>query len=164
MARVGFYAVESGKISFRRDGNWYNDEERIDNPRIALLFSRSIRRNPDGSYFLQVAEERAPITVEDTPYVVKAIDGDARYGFTLVLNDEQRIPLDPAALEVGGQNVLYARVKDGALRARFLRTAYYHLSDCIEGDEHAGFSLRIGGKRYPLGTASPAEANRGGAT
>ena len=154
--RAGFYAVEAGKISFRRDGNWYSDDERIDNPRIALLFSRSIRRNPDGSYFLQVAEERAPITVEDTPYVVKAIDGDARSGFTLVLNDEQRIPLDPAALEVGGQNVLYARVKDGALRARFLRSAYYHLSDCIEGDERAGFSLRIGGKRYPLGTAAPA--------
>ncbi len=60
MARAGFYAVESGKISFRRDGNWYSDDERIDNPRIALLFSRSIRRDPDGSYFLQVGEERAP--------------------------------------------------------------------------------------------------------
>jgi len=163
MVRAGFYAVESGKISFRRDGNWYSDDERIDNPHIALLFSRSIRRNPDGSYFLQVAEERAPVTVEDTPYVVKAIDGDARSGFTLVLNDEQRTPLDPAALEVGGHNVLYARVKDGAFRARFLRSAYYHLSDCIEGDARAGFALRIGGKRYPLGTAPPAESDRGGA-
>jgi len=160
MARAGFYAVEAGKISFRRDGNWYSDDERIDNPRIALLFSRSIRRNPDGSYFLKVAEERAPITVEDTPYVVKAIEGDARSGFTLVLNDEQRIPLDPAALEVGGQNVLYTRVKDGAFRARFLRSAYYHLSDCIEGDERTGFSLRIGGKRYPLATMAPAHPNR----
>ena len=81
----------------------------------------------------------------------------------MVLNDEQRIPLDPAALEVGEQNVLYARVKDGALRARFLRSAYYHLSDCIEGDERAGFALRIGGKRYPLGMAPAAEAGRGGA-
>jgi len=38
MPRAGFYTVESGKISFRRDGNWYSDDERIDNPRIALLF------------------------------------------------------------------------------------------------------------------------------
>ena len=119
MARAGFYAVESGKISFRRDGNWYSDDERIDNPRIALLFSRSIRQNPDGSYFLQVAEERAPITVEDTPYVVKAIEGDAPSGFTLVLNDDEREPLDPATLEVGADNVLYCRVKGGAVsRAR----------------------------------------------
>ena len=76
MARAGFYAVESGKISFRRDGNWYSDEDRIDNPRIALLFSKSIRRNPDGSYYLQVAEERASITIEDTPYVVKSVEDD----------------------------------------------------------------------------------------
>ena len=76
MPRAGFYTAESGKISFRRDGNWYSDDERIDNPRISLLFSRSIKRNPDGSYYLQVAEERAPITVEDTPYVVKALEDD----------------------------------------------------------------------------------------
>ena len=62
MPRAGFYTVESGKISFRRDGNWYSDDERIDNPRIALLFSQSIKRNPDGSYYLQVAEERASIS------------------------------------------------------------------------------------------------------
>src|ERR1700730_8628500 len=101
MARAGFYAVESGKISFRRDGNWYSDEERIDNPRIALLFSRSIRQNPDGSFYLQVAEERAPITVEDTDYLVKGGAGHAPSGFPVLLNDEEREPLDPATLEVG---------------------------------------------------------------
>src|SRR5271167_905185 len=131
MPRAGFYAVESGKISFRKDGNWYSDEERIDNPRIALLFSQSIKQNPDGSYFLQVAEERASITVEDTPYVVKALEDDQLGGFTIVLNDDAREPLDPRALEIGARNVLYARIKDGTERARFLRSAYYHLSDCF---------------------------------
>ncbi|HEY2524299.1 MAG TPA: DUF1285 domain-containing protein [Candidatus Binataceae bacterium] len=150
MARAGFYAVESGKISFRRDGNWYSDEERIDNPRIALLFSRSIRRNPDGTYYLQVAEERAPITVEDTPYVVRAIEGDAPDGFTIVLNDDERESLDPATLEVGGDNVLYCRVKGGAARARFLRNAYYHLSPGFEADERGAFTLTMNGRRYPL--------------
>src|SRR6202166_3763330 len=100
MARAGFYAVESGKISFRKDGNWYSDEERIDNARIATLFSQSIRQNPDGSFFLQVAEERASITVEDTPYVIKAIEDDGKGGFMLTLNDETREALDPATLEV----------------------------------------------------------------
>src|SRR5713226_9326596 len=81
MARAGFYAIESGRISFRRDGNWYTDDERIDNSRIALLFSRSIQRNPDGSYYLQVAEERAAIIVEDTPYVVRTVEDDGAGGF-----------------------------------------------------------------------------------
>ena len=156
MARAGFYAVESGKISFRRDGNWYSDEERIDNPRIALLFSRSIRQNPDGSYYLQVAEERAPITVEDTPYVVKAIEGAAPSGFTVVLNDEEREELDPATLEVGTDHVLYCRVKGGASRARFLRNAYYHLSPGFEADERGDFSIAIRGQRYPLARAGSA--------
>lgn len=150
MARAGFYTVESGKISFRRDGNWYSDDERIDNPRIALLFSKSIRRNPDGSYYLQVAEERAPVTVEDTPWVVRSLEGDAQHGFTLVLNDGEREPLDPHSLEVGADNVLYCRVKGGETRARFLRPAYYQLSDCLHADPHGGFMLTTAGRRYPL--------------
>jgi uncharacterized protein len=150
MPRAGFYAVESGKISFRRDGNWYTDEERIDNPRIALLFSRSIRRNPDGSYLLQVGDERASITVEDTPYVVKAVEGDATHGFVLVLNDEEREALDPASLEVGPDNVLYCQVKNSGFKARFLRSAYYHLSDCLGMDETGGFFFNVAGRRYPV--------------
>ena len=153
MPRAGFYAVESGKISFRKDGNWYNDEERIENARIALLFSQSIRQNPDGSYFLQVAEERAPIIVEDTPYVVKSLADDGAGGFTMILNDDTREPLDPASLEVGANNVLYARVKGGH-RARFLRPAYYHLSGNFEADASGRFFIQLGGKRYPLKTAS----------
>jgi len=153
MPRAGFYAVESGKISFRKDGNWYNDEERIENARIALLFSQSIRQNPDGSYFLQVAEERAPIIVEDTPYVVKSLADDGAGGFTMILNDDTREPLDPASLEVGANNVLYARVKGGH-RARFLRPAYYHLSGNFEADASGRFFIQLGGKKYPLKLAS----------
>lgn len=149
MARAGFYAVESGKISFRRDGNWYTDDERIENPRIGLLFSQSIRRNPDGGYYLQVAEERAPITVEDTPYVVKDIEENAG-GFTIVTNDEARETLDPSTVEVGRDNVLYCRVKGGEFRARFLRTAYYHLSRYFIAEEGENFSLMVGDRRYPI--------------
>lgn len=150
MARAGFYAVESGKISFRRDGNWYTDEERIDNPRIALLFSKSIQQNPDGSYFLKVGDERASISVEDTPYVVRTLEDDGLDGFLMVLNDEEREPLDAATLEVGGDNALYARVKGGAFRARFLRNAYYHLADRLESDGAGRFFLKIHGVRHPI--------------
>src|ERR1700730_12188172 len=152
MARAGFYAIESGKISFRRDGNWYSDEERIDTPRIALLFSRSIKRNPDGSFYLQVAEERAPIAVEDTPYVVRTVEDDGEGGFVVVTNDEEPEPLDPTTLEVGRDNVLYCRVKSGEYRARFLRPAYYHLSDRFVVEDGGRFAIQIGGRRYPIKT------------
>jgi hypothetical protein len=154
MARAGFYAVESGKISFRRDGNWYSDEERIDNPRIALLFSKSLKRNPDGSYFLQVADERAAVTVEDTPYVVRTVADDGNGSFIVVTNDEEHEPLDPATLEVGADNVLYCRVKGGKFRARFLRSAYYHLSDRFVAGDDGRFALMIRENRYPIRSAS----------
>ena len=150
MARAGFYAVDSGKISFRRDGNWYSDEERIDNPRIAELFSRSLHRNSDGSFYLQVAEERAPITVEDTPYVVKAVDGDCQDGFIITLNDNLSERLSPSTLEVAPDNVLYCVIKGGKYRARFLRSAYYHLAKFFEPDPQLGFVLTVAGRRYAV--------------
>ena len=153
MARAGFYAVESGKISFRRDGNWYTDDERIDNPRIALLFSKSIQPNPDGTFFLKVGDERAPISVEDTPYVVRTLEDDGRGGFAMLLNDDIREPLDAAVLQVGADNALYARVKSGRLRALFLRNAYYHLADRIECDETGRFFLNLGGVPHPIASA-----------
>ena len=152
MARAGFYAVESGKISLRRDGNWYSDDERIDNPRIAELFSRSIRRNPDGSFYLQVAEERASITVEDTPYVVKSVAGDRGSGYIITTNANEFERLDPSTLEVASDNVLYCRIKDGEYRARFLRSAYYDLARSFEPDPQGGFALTVAGKRYPIKT------------
>jgi hypothetical protein len=158
MARAGFYTVESGRISFRRDGHWYNDEERIENPRIALLFSQSIRRNPDGTYFLQVAEERAPITIEDTAYVVMSIADDGHGGFVTITNDEVREPLNPATLEVGSDNVLYCRVKGGEFRARFLRSAYYHLADNFVTEDGENFSLLTGSERHPIRVAQDALA------
>jgi uncharacterized protein len=160
MARAGFYAIESGKISFRHDGNWYSDGERIDNPRIALLFSRSIKRNPDGSYYLQVAEERAPITVEDTPYVVKAVYENGSGAFMIVTNDDEHELLDPATLEVGRDNVLYCRVKGGTFQARFLRTAYYHLSNNFFADQGETFSLVVHGRRYPIKFAHAGDSAR----
>jgi uncharacterized protein len=150
MARAGFYAVESGKISFRHDGNWYSDNERIDNQRIALLFSRSIRRDKHGHYYLQVADERAPIAVEDTPFVVKKVDDDGHGGFVITTNDEASEPLDPSSLEIGDHDVLYCKVKSGAYRARFLRPAYYHLADHFMSDDGESFGIIVADHRYPI--------------
>jgi hypothetical protein len=150
MTRAGFYTIESGQISFRRDGNWYVDGELIDNPRISTLFSRNIHQAPDGSYFLQIGDERATVTVEDTPYVVRTVEGDSRSGFTLVLNDGEREPLDPASLCVGDNDVLYCSVKAQRTRARFLRPAYYHLSTCFEEDANGDIYFVVNWRRYPL--------------
>lgn len=151
MARAGFYAIESRKIRFGRDGHWYSDDERIENPRIALLFSRRVKRRADGGYELEMGEERAPIEVEDTPYVVRRIEGDPATGLSIVLNDESSEALDLETLETGSDNALYCRVKGGAHPARFLRSAYYHLAPWIRPcPSEAGFVLAAGDREFPI--------------
>ena len=154
MARAGFYAIESHEIRFGRDGEWYSDGERIANAKIAALFSRSIRRDPEGGYRLQMGDERARILVDDTPFVVRSVDGDPKHGFTLALNDGTSEPLDPATLSSGPDNALYARVK-GDEEARFLRPAHYALARWIQGDESSGFAIETRGNRHPIRPRSP---------
>ena len=149
MAQAGFWAVSSGKISFRRDGRWYSDDEPINNPRIAKLFSRCLRQLDDGRWQIAMADERAFVDIDDTPWVVTGIGGDAAAGFTIRLNDDTEEPLDATTLTVGPANVLYTRVKDGRHPARFLRPAYYQLAPAIA--ERAGrFVLEVGGRPYEI--------------
>jgi hypothetical protein len=83
--------------------------------------------------------------------VVTGVEGDPAAGFTLVLNDETREPLDAATLSVGAEQVLYARVKGGRHEARFLRPAYYQLVRYVETAPGGAFVLPVGGVRVPIG-------------
>ena len=152
MARAGFTAIGSGKIRFGRDGRWYSDDELIPNRAICRLFSQHLKVLPDGRGRLEIGEDKADVVIEDTPWVVTAVDGDPARGFSVVLNDETREPLDPASLRVGAADVLYCRVKDGRHEARFLRPAYYDLVRHAETGA-AGIVLPVGTLRVKLGAS-----------
>ena len=150
MARAGFTAISSGRIKFGKDGRWYSDDEPIPNRAINRLFSRTLKILPDGRARLELGEDKADVAIEDTPWVVTGIEGDSARGFTVVLNDETREPLDPASLRVGAGDVLYCRVKDGRYEARFLRPAYYDLVRHAEAGA-GGMVLPVGTRRVKLG-------------
>ena len=149
MAQAGFWVVSSGTISFRRDGRWYSDDEPINNARIAKLFSRCLTQADDGRWQIAMANERAVVTIDDTPWVVTSVGGDAATGFTIRLNDDTTEPLDAATLTVGAANVLYTRVKGGRYPARFLRPAYYQLAPAI-AEREGRFVLETGGRRHDI--------------
>ena len=150
MARAGFTAISSGKIRFGLDGLWYSDDEVIPNRAIRRLFSRTLQVLPDGRARLELGEDKADVIVEDTSWVVTTVEGDPQAGFTLVLNDETREPLDPTTLAVGQGDVLYCRVKGGAHEARFLRPAYYALMRHAESAPDAGPVIAVGRTRVPI--------------
>ncbi len=149
MARAGFYAIHSSTIRFGRDGRWYSDDEPITNTRIADLFSKHVVRRPDGSYGIEIGWDKAPIEVEDTPYVVARVDAGADGAFYIELNDESRELLDVTSLSMSDENVLYCSVKGGAERARFLRAAYYQLAPHFH-EAGGRFYVRAGGRDHAI--------------
>lgn len=156
MPRAGFWAIDpTRKIHFGKDGWWYANDERIQNPRINKLFSTCLRQTSDRSFEIVLGRDRAAVEIEDTPYVVTRVFGDAVQGLTLRLNDDSEEALAPDTLEVGDGDVLYCRVKNRRYPARFLRPAYYQIAADIReetGQEASGtgFVLRIGPAAYPI--------------
>jgi len=150
MPAAGFYPIESHAIRFGRDGEWYSDGERIANRRISDLFSRCLRRAPGGGYLLQMGDERAPVEVEDTAYVVRQIEGDIESGLRVVLNDGSSEALDPRTLRSGEDHALYCRVKRGEFEARLLRPAHYALARFVEVDSDGKFRMWVGGAYHPI--------------
>jgi hypothetical protein len=149
MPRAGFTAIHSGTIRFGKDGRWYCDGEPITNPAICRLYARAMTIAPDGTARLELGEDRAAVDVEDTPWVVRRVDGAPVTGYRVTLNDDSVEPLDLATLRVGGSNVLYCRVK-GSIAARFLRPAYYQLMAHAEPASDGRVLLRARGRQAVL--------------
>jgi hypothetical protein len=151
MPGAGFYSIHTSKLRFASDGRWYADDEPVLHQRLARLFSRYLRRKPAGSYEIWIDERyHADVEVEDTPYVVTAVNADGDGKLLIDLNDGTTELLLPDTLQVGQGNVLSCRVKDGSERARFLRPAYYHLADFIEETGPGRFQLRCGGTTHSI--------------
>jgi hypothetical protein len=154
MPGVGLYAITNAKLRFGGDGRWYADGEPVVHKRLALLFSRHLRRKASGGYEVWINERyHADVEVEDTPCVVTAVslaNSCRSVGFTVQLHDGSSEPLDPDSLHVGAGNVLYCRVKGGSERARFLRPAYYQIAQFIEEAGSGQFRLRCGNATHTI--------------
>src|SRR4029450_6361768 len=145
MARAGFTAIHSGRIRFGKDGRWYCDGEQISNAAICRLYARTMTVGADGRARLELGEDRAEVEIEDTPWVVTGVDGDAARGFEGVLNDETR-----GALGLSAERVPYSRVKGGRIEARMLRPAWYELVRHADSAGDGTCVLRAGPQRVHL--------------
>jgi hypothetical protein len=149
MARGGFTTIQNSEIRFGRDGRWYADGQVIENRRITALFSQHVQRRPEGGYMLRIADEQAPIVVDDTPYVIIGVELADR-ALWLELNDHSRERLDPRTLQIGAGEVLYCRVKGGAEAARFLRPAYYQIAAQIGATATGDLVLHLPNGDHPI--------------
>jgi len=156
--KAGFWAIGGYEISFRSDGHWYADDEVIENSKIELLFSRHVRSDGGDGWVIDLGIDRQPVRIQDTPLVVRTVDGDPAGGFFVTANDGVRDELSYETLRVGRDDVLYCDLKRsgrGTLPARFLRPAYYALAAWMEEADGRTY-LTVDGKHHRVAHAEPA--------
>jgi len=148
-------SIPSCMIFVAKDGKWYHEGAEIIHRPIFLWLIQSLEKTEDGLFILHLNNQKCYLDVEDTPLVVQQVNliqasSELPEHMQLFLNDESQEILDPETLRISPENVLYCSVKNGQFPARFLRPAYYQLSQYITEDDTGGFVLLLNNKRYPI--------------
>ncbi len=136
------------------EGRFSHDGERVAHPKLAAAMHGWISRHPDdGRYILTNGYDWTYLTVEDAPYVVRAVRVEPER-VVLLLSDGTEEAWDPAGARVGAHDVLYTRVKDeaprGPFEARFSRHAQTSLAPVLE--ERGGrLVVHLAGRDHPIG-------------
>lgn len=156
--------VDCGDLPFliRRDGTWLYRGSPIDRKELVCLFSSVLKREPDGSYWLETPAERGRIEVEDVPFVAVELDwnGDGHHqSLSFRTNVDEVVTAGPDHPIRVAHDILtceptpYILVRPG-IEARINRAVYYELV-ALGVPEWVGCRRMLGvwscGKFFPLG-------------
>ncbi len=174
-SRVRPPPVECGDLPFiiRRDGTWLYRGSPITRKELVCLFASVLKREADGSFYLETPAERGRIDVEDAPFVAVELDwvGDGRQQvLSFRTNVDQVITAGPDHPIRVAHDVLtceptpYILVRTGTgshdIEARINRAVYYELV-ALGVREWVGCRRMLGvwscGKFFPLGELPPGE-------
>ncbi len=142
-------------IRLDAEGHFFHDGAAVEHPKLAAAMHGWIARHPDdGRYILTNGYDWTYFTVDDAPYVVRAVrlEEDA---VVLALSDGSEEAWDPAASEISEGDALYTSIKraapGGPFRAKFSRHAQASLAPVLTLQDGApavalrGRVVRIGG-------------------
>lgn len=144
-------------ILIDREGDWHHRGSRMQRTDIVSHLCQHLRRDESsGLYIIQMGKQRCYLDVEDTPLVITTVfhvkerEENGQEELLLSIKHlETKEPLDPTTLWVGKENVLYCKVMEEQMEARFLRPAYYQLAEHIHEDLGQNrFYLLLRGERY----------------
>ena len=153
------------EMEIRADGSWWHEGSRIKRERLVKLFSRILRKDPDGQIYLVTPYEKVIVHVEDAPFLAVRVDRIGEVGPNQVLAFRTnlgdvfaagadlpiRVETDPVSLEPSP----YVLVR-GALEAKLTRPVFYELANIAEGYEGSAGQLGVWsqGQFFELGPAA----------
>lgn len=143
------FKYEAGQFFLDKEGRWFHEGVEITHKLTYELFSRSLHPDGAGGWKLVVGLEWAPVTIEDTPYVIRQVTFENERAL-LHLNDGTTEEMCEATLRQNSDNVLYCDVKEARFPARFLRPAYYQLMERLTECEDGSFAVDINGQLWPI--------------
>ena len=134
--------VECGDLPFviRRDGSWLYRGTVIPRKELVCLFSSVLKREADGSFWLETPAERGRIVVEDAPFVAVELDWTCTGEHQILsfrTNVDQIVVAGPEHPIRVSHDILtceptpYIKIRPGngqpAIEARIGRAVYYEL-------------------------------------
>jgi uncharacterized protein len=168
--------VECGDLPFllKRDGTWLYRGSPIHRKELVCLFASVLRREDDGSWWLQTPAERGRIQVEDAPFVAVEMEwiGDGpqqvlsfRTNIDQVVTAGPEHPIRVSHDIITCEPTPYIRLCGGAgiraVEARINRATYYELI-ALAVPKWVGATRMLGvwsqGLFFPLGEMPPGEA------
>jgi hypothetical protein len=140
------------RYSVDRDGRIFHEGSEIIDPAVLRFFLRVMQQTPEGPYLALCQGERNWFEADGTPFIVQRLQCDVDEGrlrsVELFLAGDYHESLDPDTLEAEA-GYLYCRVRRGAFRARFGRSAVQQLAPfLVESD--VGLALALGGRGRPI--------------
>ena len=140
--------VDCGHLPFliRRDGTWLYRGSPIQRKELVCLFASVLKRESDGSYWLETPAERGRIDVEDVPFVAVELDWSGsgreqrlsfRTNVDQVITADSHHPIRVAHDLLTCRPTPYLLVRPGSetragIEARISRPVYYELAALAE--------------------------------
>jgi len=136
-------------MAIRRDGTWIYQNSPIGRKPLVRLFSRVLRRDEDGRFYLVTPAEKVDVAVEDAPFLavemeVTGTGRDQSIVFRTNVDDAVACgPEHPLRFEVeegSGGLKPYLLVR-GRLEALVTRALYYDLVELAEPDDQGRLGI-----------------------
>ncbi len=158
-------------IRIDSQGVWLHEGMPIRRESLLHLLASALRREPDGSYIIDLPTERGRIEVDDAPFLgveLYTSHGGAGRTVSLRTNMDEIVaidddhPLRVVTDPVTGEPAPYVTVRTG-LEAKLTRSTFYDLVGLGQEEEtECGriYGLWSSGRFFPIGKMEDGEASR----